>query len=97
MVEGDLEELDAAEVGPVPVGRRHLREGLLEEPGPDAVGPVFRVLVLQGDDLPEDLLGALEPLGLAEAATGCWESPFDYGTQALLYVPRGLPPPKSTR
>ena len=34
-------------------------------------------------------------LGLADAATGCWESPFDYATQALLYVPRGLPEPNS--
>ena len=34
-------------------------------------------------------------LGLADAATGCWESPFDYDTQALLYVPRDLPPPNS--
>jgi ATP-dependent DNA helicase DinG len=34
-------------------------------------------------------------LGLAEAATGCWESPFDYATQGLLYVPRNLPPPNS--
>jgi len=34
-------------------------------------------------------------LGLADTATGCWESPFDYGTQALLYVPRDLPAPNS--
>ena len=34
-------------------------------------------------------------LGLADAATGCWDSPFDYASQALLYVPRGLPPPNS--
>ena len=34
-------------------------------------------------------------LGLVDAATGCWESPFDYATQALLYVPRDLPPPNS--
>jgi ATP-dependent DNA helicase DinG len=34
-------------------------------------------------------------LGLAGAATGCWESPFDYAEQALLYVPRDLPPPNS--
>jgi ATP-dependent DNA helicase DinG len=34
-------------------------------------------------------------LGLADAATGCWESPFDYARQALLYVPRELPPPNS--
>ena len=34
-------------------------------------------------------------LGLANAATGCWESPFDYASQALLYVPRELPPPNT--
>jgi len=34
-------------------------------------------------------------LGLAGAATGCWDSPFDYASQALLYVPRDLPPPNS--
>jgi len=34
-------------------------------------------------------------LGLADAATGCWESPFDYDRQALLYVPQDLPPPNS--
>jgi ATP-dependent DNA helicase DinG len=34
-------------------------------------------------------------LGLADAATGYWESPFDYATQALLYLPRDLPAPNS--
>jgi ATP-dependent DNA helicase DinG len=34
-------------------------------------------------------------LGLADADTGCWESPFDYASQALLYVPRDLPEPNS--
>jgi ATP-dependent DNA helicase DinG len=34
-------------------------------------------------------------LGLDQAATGAWDSPFDYAEQALLYVPRGLPPPNS--
>jgi ATP-dependent DNA helicase DinG len=34
-------------------------------------------------------------LGLAHAATGCWDSPFDYSAQALLYVPRELPEPNS--
>ena len=34
-------------------------------------------------------------LGLEHAATEAWDSPFDYSTQALLYVPRGLPPPNS--
>ena len=34
-------------------------------------------------------------LGLADADTGCWQSPFDYAAQALLYVPRDLPQPNS--
>jgi ATP-dependent DNA helicase DinG len=34
-------------------------------------------------------------LGLHDATTGCWDSPFDYATQGLLYVPRGLPAPNS--
>jgi ATP-dependent DNA helicase DinG len=34
-------------------------------------------------------------LGLWEAETGCWDSPFDYGHQALLYAPQGLPEPNS--
>jgi ATP-dependent DNA helicase DinG len=34
-------------------------------------------------------------LGLDHAATGAWESPFDYATQGLMYVPRGLPQPNS--
>ena len=34
-------------------------------------------------------------LGLADAATGYWESPFDYAQQALLYLPRDLPEPNS--
>jgi len=34
-------------------------------------------------------------MGLADAATAFWESPFDYEHQALLYVPEGLPEPNS--
>ncbi len=34
-------------------------------------------------------------MGLEMAQTAQWESPFDYKTQALLYVPRGLPPPSA--
>ncbi|MEP7063461.1 MAG: ATP-dependent DNA helicase [Betaproteobacteria bacterium] len=34
-------------------------------------------------------------LGLTEAQTGCWESPFDYARQALLYLPRNLPAPNA--
>jgi ATP-dependent DNA helicase DinG len=32
-------------------------------------------------------------LGLDEAETGLWDSPFDFARQALLYVPQGMPPP----
>jgi ATP-dependent DNA helicase DinG len=34
-------------------------------------------------------------LGLFEAQTGIWESPFDYGQQALLYAPQAMPNPNS--
>jgi len=34
-------------------------------------------------------------LGLAEADTGLWGSPFDYATCALLYCPEGMPDPNS--
>jgi ATP-dependent DNA helicase DinG len=32
-------------------------------------------------------------MGLESAATECWESPFDYANQAVLYVPENLPEP----
>jgi len=34
-------------------------------------------------------------MGLENAETGAWDSPFDYPTQGLLYVPRNLPAPNS--
>ena len=34
-------------------------------------------------------------MGLDEAVTAFWESPFDYQNQALLYVPENLPEPNS--
>jgi ATP-dependent DNA helicase DinG len=34
-------------------------------------------------------------LGLYDAQTGCWESPFDYPNQSLLYVPHGVPEPQN--
>jgi len=33
-------------------------------------------------------------LGLQEARTALWESPFDYAQQALWFVPRGMPQPR---
>jgi ATP-dependent DNA helicase DinG len=32
-------------------------------------------------------------MGLDDAHTACWDSPFNYSEQALLYVPEGLPAP----
>lgn len=34
-------------------------------------------------------------LGLGEPESACWHSPFDYGKQALLYAPLGMPEPNS--
>ena len=34
-------------------------------------------------------------MGLLNAKTACWDSPFDYAEHALLYVPAGLPEPNS--
>jgi ATP-dependent DNA helicase DinG len=37
----------------------------------------------------------LGQMGLPEAITARWDSPFDYPTQSVLYVPQGMPPPNS--
>lgn len=34
-------------------------------------------------------------LGLEQAETGLWDSPFDYAQQTLLYIPPGLPAPSA--
>nr|WP_255680744.1 ATP-dependent DNA helicase [Azonexus sp. R2A61] len=34
-------------------------------------------------------------LGLGEPESGCWHSPFDYGEQAVLYAPLGMPDPNA--
>ncbi|MDD2721526.1 MAG: ATP-dependent DNA helicase [Gallionella sp.] len=36
-----------------------------------------------------------QEMGLLDARTACWDSPFDYPSQALLYVPSDLPEPNS--
>lgn len=36
-----------------------------------------------------------EQLGLHDAITKSWDSPFDYNSQGLLYVPEGLPEPSN--
>jgi ATP-dependent DNA helicase DinG len=35
-------------------------------------------------------------MGLLKAKTACWDSPFNYAEQALLYVPQNLPEPNSS-
>ena len=37
----------------------------------------------------------LGQMGLPEATTARWDSPFDYPVQSVLYVPQGMPPPNS--
>lgn len=37
----------------------------------------------------------LDRMGLEQATTVRWESPFDYPQQSLLYVPQGMPEPNS--
>ena len=37
----------------------------------------------------------LSEIGLTEAQTGLWDSPFNYAEQALLYAPRDMPDPNS--
>ncbi len=34
-------------------------------------------------------------LGLGEPDSNCWDSPFDYGEQAVLYAPLGMPDPNA--
>ncbi len=38
----------------------------------------------------------ISQMGLDSAATGFWESPFDYDNQALLYAPQNMPDPNSS-
>ena len=37
-----------------------------------------------------------QEMGLQDAATASWDSPFDFASQALLYVPEDLPDPNSS-
>ncbi|HUQ73738.1 MAG TPA: ATP-dependent DNA helicase [Burkholderiales bacterium] len=40
----------------------------------------------------EDFRHFTREIGVPEARTARWESPFDFRSQALLYLPKGLPP-----
>lgn len=43
----------------------------------------------------KDFSHYLHEIGLKEAETAVWDSPFDYDRQALLYVPEAMPDPNS--
>jgi ATP-dependent DNA helicase DinG len=43
----------------------------------------------------KDFSHYLHEIGLNEAETAVWDSPFDYANQALLYVPEAMPDPNS--
>jgi ATP-dependent DNA helicase DinG len=43
----------------------------------------------------KDFSHYLHEIGLKEAETAVWDSPFDYERQALLYVPEAMPDPNS--
>ena len=43
----------------------------------------------------KDFSHYLHEIGLKEAETAVWDSPFDYEKQALLYVPEAMPDPNS--
>ncbi|OYY93733.1 MAG: helicase [Hydrogenophilales bacterium 28-61-23] len=43
----------------------------------------------------KDFSHYLHEIGLKEAETAIWDSPFDYEKQALLYVPEAMPDPNS--
>jgi len=44
----------------------------------------------------KDFSHYLAQMGLEQATTGYWSSPFDYDQQALLYVPQDMPEPNSS-
>ncbi|MFO1412967.1 MAG: ATP-dependent DNA helicase [Burkholderiales bacterium] len=77
-------QLQASPLSVAPVMRRHV-EGT-------ARAWIFTSATLA---VGRDFSHYTSQLGLEEAQTGAWESPFDYGAQGLLYVPRGLPAPNS--
>jgi len=69
------------------------------------VGPIFAQRIADGKrawvftsatlSVAGDFRHFQTELGLDEAMTRHWESPYDFASQALLYVPEGLPEPNS--
>ena len=70
----------------VPISGRHLLEKQWEK---------VRTLVFTSATLSVggDFTAFCDSVGAAEAAVFSYDSPYDFPTQSLLYVPEGLPPP----
>jgi len=77
-------QLQASPLSVAPLMRRHV--------GESARAWIFTSATLA---VGRDFSHYTSQLGLDEAATQTWSSPFDYASQALLYVPRGLPAPNA--
>lgn len=74
-----FEQIAAAEIGPVPIGRGHLVQRLLDVPGPDAVGCSDGIGLLPRQQrahdahyarVPARVAGASQPHGVVEAVAG---------------------------
>jgi ATP-dependent DNA helicase DinG len=74
---------------------------------PLSVGPMFRRQVEEGArawvltsatlSVRGDFTHFLAQLGIDDARSRCWDSPFDYGRQAMLYAPTGMPDPNTAQ
>jgi ATP-dependent DNA helicase DinG len=73
---------------------------------PYEIAPRFRALISQAKNawiftsatlaVGRDFSHFAHRLGLTEADTLCFDSPFDYARQALLYLPTGMPEPSDS-
>jgi ATP-dependent DNA helicase DinG len=70
-----------------------------DEPGARGEAPPRKAWIFTSATLAvkQDFSHFTAALGLDDAHTQSWNSPYDYPHQALLYVPTGLPQPSDTR
>ncbi|HEX4377956.1 MAG TPA: ATP-dependent DNA helicase [Steroidobacteraceae bacterium] len=98
--EDDEEDMEAAPVAGARTVTTHGR-GFLLRLLPYEIAPRFRALLTQANNawiftsatlaVGRDFAHFAHRLGLEQADTMCFDSPFDYATQALLYLPKGMP------
>ncbi|BAU47997.1 helicase [Sulfurifustis variabilis] len=94
---GPLDEIAWFETGPRSFMLRLTPLSIAREFGSRIAGLGAKAWVYTSATLAvgEDFSHFTGQLGLEDAHTARWESPFDYASQALLYVPPGLPDPAS--